>query len=387
MRDTVILTAARLLQSACGFLLSIVVIRRFGLSAAGVLTLSLIATAVMATVLALGSSAVMAQSKISVRQKNFVGLCLALCGVAINVPVSLVFGVAFGRSHIEVIEIAILSMSGAYFSHTIILSSLAVLQRNIVIVVVPAIGNLLSISVAAIVASDMLSFSAVMVVGRFLSTTAAFIGLRMSIASVGEILKFVRSGWIYLYTETASLVLDQGAFLLSSIFLTREQLGILGVCRQFVFVGDSVAWSRLLMIYPSMCAAAREVLPQALRQMVSLSMWITPVLLTGSIVAGLLIYQEPLIAIYAPVALLALVPRYVAGTYESIVRAIRDVAGLWRLMAWRVAVAPVTVLSAIWGGVAGMTVASVVIAVLTAIYAGALANRAVGASDTGATVP
>jgi hypothetical protein len=377
VRDTVILAAARLLQSACGFLLSIVVIRRFGLSAAGVLTLSLIATTVMATVLTFGSSAIMAQSKIPIEQKNFVGLCLALFGVALNLPVSLAFGFLLGRSNIEALEIVVLSMSGAYFAHTIILNSLAPIQKNIKIVVIPAIGNLLAIGVAAIAAPDMFSFAVVMVLGRFLSTATAFVTLRVAVASARDTIKLVRSGWIYLYTETTSLFLDQGAFLLTSIFLTREQLGILGVCRQFVFVGDNVAWSRLLMVYPSMCNAAREVLPRALRQMVRLSMWVTPVLMLGSIVAGLLIYQEPLVAIYAPIALLALVPSYIAGTHESILRAVRDVAGLWRLMAWRVAVVPIPILSAMWGGVTGVIVASLVVAVFTALYVRRLATLAI----------
>jgi hypothetical protein len=243
-------------------------------------------------------------------------------------------------------------------------------------VVIPALGNITSIIAAAMLADSMLSFAAIMIIVRLMSSAVAFLTLPMMAAPFRVIAGIVRDGQVYLSTETVGLVIDHGVVLLTSHLITREQFGVLGVCRQFISVGDSVGWSRLLVVYPSMCASARDVLPRVLREMRVLALATTVVLVVGSVFAGLFIYQQPIIALYAPIALLALMPRYIVNAYESILRAVGDVPGIWKLAGWRVLMGPLILVAAFLYGTLGVIVAAVITAAVTVLYSRILARRA-----------
>src|ERR1700709_2408721 len=113
---------ARVLHNLNGFLLSLVVVRRFGLSAGGSLALASTGTIVLSTLCTFGLPYVFARLDVPIRVRNFIGLLSALAGMILAAPIAATLGLIFGRSLHEAGVIFLLSMGGCYFAQTTISS-------------------------------------------------------------------------------------------------------------------------------------------------------------------------------------------------------------------------------------------------------------------------
>src|ERR1700759_1758626 len=84
--DAAVILFARMLQNANGFLLSVIIVRKFGLAAAGSLTIATIATVLLGTFCTFGLPYIFAREKADNTVRNTIGFLAWFAAIVISVP-------------------------------------------------------------------------------------------------------------------------------------------------------------------------------------------------------------------------------------------------------------------------------------------------------------
>ena len=291
---------ARVLQNLNGFLLSILIVRRFGLQGAGTLVIATIAIVVLALIGTCGLPYTLARMNIDPRQRNTVGLFACMAVVPLSLPFVGALGLIVGHSHKEALVIALLALGGPFFAQTNITNALQVLLNKPGDAIIPPIGNLLGLIVAAWVSPGFVTFAAILAAFRFAAIGCAFLRLPCRRTSFRMLITHMADGARYLIADAINLGTDQAAMLILSFILSRAQLGLLGLCRQLITVSDTPGWSQIQAFYPGMVADPARNGPL----LISRLRWIGIVsaasvaLLTAPL--GLWIYRAPGFLVLAP---------------------------------------------------------------------------------------
>src|SRR5271156_722504 len=106
-RDAALVLIARLLQNANGFLLSVLIVRRFGLASAGTLTVATTAVVVLSLLGTFGLTYGLARLPITDREKNALGAFGCLVVLPLSLPVVIGLGLAAGHSSREAAAITL----------------------------------------------------------------------------------------------------------------------------------------------------------------------------------------------------------------------------------------------------------------------------------------
>ena len=166
--------------------------------------------------------------------------------------------------------------------------------------IIPPIGNLLGLIVAAWVSPGFVTFAAILAAFRFAAIGCAFLRLPCRRTSFRMLITHMADGARYLIADAINLGTDQAAMLILSFILSRAQLGLLGLCRQLITVSDTPGWSQIQAFYPGMVADPARNGPL----LISRLRWIGIVsaasvaLLTAPL--GLWIYRAPGFLVLAP---------------------------------------------------------------------------------------
>lgn len=351
-------TIARLMQNGLGFLLSIIVLHRFGMDGVGTLTIASVGVVVQATMLNFGMPYVLAKSPLAGGQRNAVGLCAALLALLLSLPLSAGLGLVFGHSRDEAYAIMLLAIGGSYFAHTSIADALLVLENKTSRVVFGPLGSLCGMLCGAFFSDSLATFASALAIGRLVGIALLFSGIAYrwcGLAAVGE---HLRRGVRFLVPDTLGLVAEQMAVLLVTPFATRAELGQFGLCRQFLTVAETPLWSRLVVWYPRLCADPS--LLHGLRWQMFLRGLLTAAVLM--VVAPLLawqVYRAPDVAWLAPLFLCCVPFRYISGPIEIGLRARDALASVNRLVLLRCALVLLVPLGLHLGRVQGIAMALV----------------------------
>src|SRR5664279_6611246 len=126
-RDAGLVLFGRVLQNINGFLLSVLIVRRFGLAAAGTLAVATIAAVIIALLGTFGLIYVFARSDAPTPVKNGLGFTAALLVVPLGLPFVVALGLVAGHNLEEAAVIAALSLGGCFFAQTNIANALQVI--------------------------------------------------------------------------------------------------------------------------------------------------------------------------------------------------------------------------------------------------------------------
>jgi O-antigen/teichoic acid export membrane protein len=176
-REASLVLLARVLQNVNGFLLSILIVRQFGLAAAGTLAVATVATVVIANLGTFGFTYVFARIDAPAPVKNALGFTAALVVVPLSLPFVVALGLIAGHSLEEAAVIAVLSLGGCYFAQTNIASALQVLQGRAKQSIIPPAANLVGLIAAGLFGSSYLFFALILAAFRFVGTLSAFLCL------------------------------------------------------------------------------------------------------------------------------------------------------------------------------------------------------------------
>ena len=357
--------AARLLQNANGFVLSIMLTRKFGLQAVGTLTISSSATVVLGTLCTFGLPFVFAHAKHSMCMRNMIGLVMSCAAILLSVPVCIAFGMIFGTDRSDAIAIIFLSMAGPFFAQTAIANALLVLQSGAGHVLWSPLGNLIGLIAGYVLTDDFPTFCMILAAFRFGGSFATFGTLRMERASTGAFAAHLRSGVRFLGADTLNLIAEQATIVAASGILTRESLGLFGLSRQLITVSDTPASSSAVVWYPRACEHPAETFAALQRHLLALGVMCAITLSVLSVPIGFWVYNLPEFAWLAPLLMVCVPFRYLSYAYEVTIRALNSMAALRTLTIVRCIVAVVPpcgmLVAGLFGGIIGV-IAQVVVA-------------------------
>jgi O-antigen/teichoic acid export membrane protein len=372
--DSGILLLSRIVQNGLGFALSLAIVRKFGVAGVGSLTVASVGIVLQATVLTFGMHYVLAQSELTLQQRNRLSAVLCLVAFSISVPISGAMGLCFGRDADESLVISLLCLAGPYFAQTSVAESLLVLQGRLPRIALSTAGHLLGLGFAYLATDSFAMFAASLAAGRILGVALIYVGLPMEACSTRALWSHLRHGSKFVFPDAMGLVADQLSIAVVSGLTNRAELGVFGLCRQLLTVGDTPLYSRLVASYPKVC-----------RDLGSLRQLESQMLVRGLAAGALLAALAPVLAIFVygtrdlawmgPLMMLCVPLRYAASTAELGLRAAGEIAAVQRLNLARIGLVCLLPIGIHFAGLAGVGIAFVVQTCAVALLARRFASR------------
>ncbi len=358
-REAGLVLMSRILQNLNGFLLSIIIVRRFGLEAAGTLALATTMVALLALLGTFGLMYTFARTDAPLPVKNGIGFTAALVVVPLSLPLLLAFAAMTGRNNEEARVIVLLALAGPYFAQASVVNALQILGGRPAEAIIPPMANFVGLMLAAIIAPDFVRFALILCVCRFLGTYLAFFILPRDGVGLRLFWKHVKEGMVFLTADFINFSTDQLSVFFVSYILDRADLGLFGLCRQMLTVSDTPAWTLMQAKYPGLVAAPRRSLESLRGLMLRLGGIAMVAVVALSVFLGVFVYHSPRFAILAPVLLTSVPLRYLLLLYDAYLRAIGAIMETNRVSLIRAVLAILIIPGGIWlfgvfGGVIGM---------------------------------
>jgi len=319
---TNLILAARVLQNVNGFLLSVLIVRHFGLDAAGTMAVATIPIVIIALLGTFGLTYTLAQTSLPVPQRNTLGFVSGLFLIPLTLLALVPFAVAVGHSATEMLAIVLLGMAGPFFAHTNITGALQVLKARAAEAILLPIGNLAGLIVGAMTAHSLSVFALVLVLFRTAAMLVAFLRLPLAPLPGPEIFAHLRNSIRYVTADAINIGSDQLTILAASYLMDRKSLGLLGLCRQLLTASDTPGWSQMQAAYPAAVANPEKTFPALKRRMLKTGIGLGAVVSLGAVVLGLWIYHVPRFALFGPLLLTSVPLRYLLVVYDVRLRAL-----------------------------------------------------------------
>ncbi len=358
-REAGLVLSGRILQNVNGFLLSVLIVRRFGLAAAGTLAVATVATVIIAIVGTFGLTYVFARSNAPIQVKNGLGFVAALAIVPFSLPFIIALGLIAGHSPEEAATITILSLGGCFFAQTNIANALQVLQGRARKSIIPPAANLVGLLAAAAFGGSYLVFASILAAFRFAGTLGAFLCLERARIDLRVFWANVRVGAHFLTADILNLGSEQLTVLLASFLMSRSDLGVFGLCRQMLTVSDTPGWSQVQAKYPLIVSNPPETVGELKRTMPRLGAICGAGVAALTVPLGWFVYRSPQFMMLAPLLLASVPLRYLLTVYDVALRAVGAIMATNRVSLIRAALALILIPGGAWlGGAAGAILAT-----------------------------
>lgn len=368
--DALWLVIGRFAQMGNGFLLSIVLVRQFGLASVGTYTIAAMAVMAASLVCTLGQIHNLPRSGLSVGQSSFVSLISTLLSTPIAAAAIALLAFLMANSPEEFWEIVIFGTSGIFMAQMSIAGMLLVMRGSAFLTVVGPMLGTIGIVAGGFLAASPLEFAIYVTGSRFAANIVIYSIIGFEVVSFARVLTEMRKGLNYLATDAILTANDQIATILMATLLTREDMGIWGITRQLLIAADTPSWSMVQAKYPRMVESPHEVSASLSRRIFLMSGVVALAGMAGSFGLGYWVYHVDMLGMVMAIILLGTPARYQQNLDEQLLRAI----GSSRLCAQLAAIRlPVSVLFAavaayywgIWGAAVSLTITSLV---LVAVY-------------------
>jgi O-antigen/teichoic acid export membrane protein len=358
-REAGLVLIGRVLQNLNGFVLSVLIVRQFGIAAAGTLAVATIATVVITVLGTFGLIYVFPRIDVPEPVRNALGFTAALVVIPLGLPVAILLGVVAGRTFEEAAVIASLSLGGCFFAQTNIVNALQVLHGRAWRSIIPPLGNFIGLIAAAIFGSSYLAFALILAGFRFAGTLTAFLCLQRARITLSFFWGHVRTGAHFLTADILNLGSDQLTILIVSFLMSRADLGVFGLCRQMLTVSDTPGWSKVQSKYPVIVSDRQKTVAELLRIMPRLGAYFGAAAAALTVPLGLFVYHSWKFMVLAPLLLLSVPLRYLLTVYDVALRAAGAIAVTNRISLLRGVLAVMIIPAGAWlGGAPGAVIAT-----------------------------
>lgn len=345
------LLVARALQIATSFVVSVAVVWAHGLEGAGSLALSALPAALGGHMVTLGLQSALPRARMSPRAGATVGLVVSIAMSIAIVPLIVLYAAQLAHSWEEAVAIAALATAGALGGQNNVAQILYVMQgRQIAAPIMPMV-YLAGIGVAIVVSGTLSGFALTLLGARVAACVLGFAPIGYERVTPSQIWRTVSESVRFTFLDVAGLLAEQLPIVLLSGILTRAELGVIGLLRQFLTVADTPGFTLVFNNYPKLVDGAEGLLPRLAKQNERLSWFAALGTFCAASMAAVLVYGLPILVAALPVMLLALPSRYIANFCGQAFRA----AGMIRQCVWlaaaniAVSIPLFTGLATIWG--------------------------------------
>jgi len=368
-KDGGCLLLGKIIQMGNGFLVSVYLVKTFGLGAVGTYTIASIATSAIAFICSFGLSNSMPRDNFSNAQRNTISL--AILTLAVPLAALLIGGYAWmmGHDFQEITEIAVFSAAGDLFAQSNIVNTLLLLQGRTRLSVVPPLLNCAGILLGMVSAETLFQFGMMFIASRLLGNVLLFINMQYEPVGWSVILQQAKKGAKFLPMDLMSQFSEQLVSFMLAILLPRTELGIFGLCRQVVYAAITPGWSHVDASYPQFVSSRLENADSVKKQNRALSNLATVLVICGSFVLGIFVYKIPQFWFMCILLAFSIPSRYLGYFYDKILRSAGQVKTCNYVTFARIclsmAIFPIFVLSfQLWGAILGWVLLSLLSLIL-----------------------
>jgi hypothetical protein len=330
------LFVARALQLASGFAISVILVWHFGLPAAGTYALASLPGAVANFFCALGLGSALPKLLVSNPQRATIGLLTTFATYPIIAACCFAYGLLEGRNPGDGVLIALLAFGAGVLGQITVQQCLYVLQRRAAWAPVASLVQFLGIAAAA-TCPNFESFAIVLTASRVLSCVAGFVPLSYGSVSLSMLRRGIVGGLRFVPLDLALMFSEVLPIAFMPIFLTRAEIGMLGLARQFVTVADTPGWSYVQANYPALVADIHGNGPGVARWNNVLALGTIAGVGLVAITMALAVYNVPSL-IPVLIAMLVVMPaRYAGYFYDQTLRATGKVLDCTKLALVKIA--------------------------------------------------
>jgi O-antigen/teichoic acid export membrane protein len=362
-RGSLLLLIGRGVQLANGLLLSIVLVRRFGLETVGAFAIGIAAVNILATVCALGMSAYLPRLKQSHAQSCFAALLLFGAQLPLIVPLLALYayGQAEGAEDGQIIFVV--ALSGFFIGLQNLGMMLSIMIRRFHPGLIAPLCETAGLLVGWLVCESALALALMLLGARVVSVLIIWGGFRFEALPLRRVAGIGRDGVRWLAPDVLGLLAEQSTPLVLAAFVSRGELGVFRLCQQLLMAADSPCWTFVQSKYPQMVDSGAAVVATVHRQLRRMALWVAVALAAGAALLAYVFFHVPQVAPLMLILAAALRWRYMNYLFGQALRARGRVAAVTWLGAAKLAVAltlitTATWMAGVWGAVAALATTS-----------------------------
>lgn len=352
------LVLVKALSSATSLLISVLVVRLFGLDAAGTLAIAMFSWSLLTPLASMGLQSSLPRSGLSVGQNGTIAIGWSLAQVPLIALLAIVYAMFVAARGTETWIVALLAFGSSFNGFRTVLMALLVMENRASAAIAPTVATAVAIGFGAWRATTLLEFTG-SVVGAW-ALGHVWLAFRVPTARVSlqTAIREAREGARYLPADVLNAAGDETGPILLARLLSREAIGLLGLARQFVRMAELLAWSLGQSWYIRM-VNDRSLEAQLLRAVRAVGMCVAPAAIAASAGFAFLLYRLPILLPLSAILIASVPSRYALVLFDLILRA-RGRADLctklscWKLIASLVTVPVLGVLVGVWGATVGL---------------------------------
>lgn len=293
----------------------------FGLSAAGVYALASFPAAAASLVSTLGFANALPRLPLRDGERAAIALTAWLLVLPALAIACIVYGAALGRDGGEAETIALFAWGGGLLGQLGTQQMLLVLEGKTRWAPLASAVHLAGIS-AAVLMPDLNRFALVLTATRLLGVLLGFAPLSFARFRRDQIATAVREGARFVPLDLIAMTSEMASVPILAIFLSRAELGLFGIARQFVTVADTPGWSYVQANYPMMVSDVSAVAADVAHRNEMIAWWTAGAVIPVASVMALAIYHLPALVAVVPITLLPLPARYMNNFCDQALRAV-----------------------------------------------------------------
>lgn len=362
-RDGSLLLLARMVQMANGFILSVLLVRMFGLPAVGTYTIAAVAISALSLLCALGLPYSLPRETLSERERNTVAACWAVLIFPVAVLGVMLFAWAMARHPGEWMEITLFGLGGYFFGQTNVLNVLFVLQQRTRQAIVPPVMASAGMIAGIVFSKSLTEFAAILLLARACASIWLFARMKYRRVRFKNILLCGISGFKYSPMDFIGMLSEQTGPLVLAGIVTRAQLGLYGLCLKCLSSSDAPGWSVVQAYYPEL-VKTRAAAPAARSRLIKLSLLVGLIVIPAAFLLGRYVYRVPEFALMMTALAFSVPSRYLENFYDqtlraaghirigtrlAIIRLLLSILFIW-LLAW---------IFGLWGAIFGLIMVAV----------------------------
>jgi len=360
-----LLLAGRAVQLCNGLLLSIILVRRFGLETVGAFAIGIAAVNILANVCPLGLHAYLPRVKQSHGQSCFAGLVLFLAQLPAVVGLLVVYAWTQAHDPLEQRIIFLSALSGYFIGLANLGMMLSIMTQRFYPGLVAPLCETIGLLAGSLIARTPDGLAVSLLLSRITSVGIIWLGFRLEPIGLGRILEIAGSGVRYLAPDVLALLSEQCAPLLLAQFVSRGELGVFRLCQQLLMAADSPGWTFVQSKYPQMVEGSAEFVDEVHRQVRRIGLTASIVCLLGSALLALCFFHTPVVALLMTMLSACLVWRYENYLFGQALRAagrvrILTALGFAKLLGALVFFYLATARAGLWGAVFALASLSVI---------------------------
>jgi len=321
-REGNFLLIGRFVQIINGFTISVYLVKGFGLGAMGTYTIASIATTIISLVCLLGLNYFLPKTKLSDPERNYLSMVLSAITFPFAIILVLLFALALGENLSDITTIILFSIAGFFYGQSNILNSILILQKRTILCLIPPSFTFIGIIWGVVAGENVNQLALAILLSRFLGNLILIFSLKYKPVSFQEIFLISKKSIKFLPMDFLGIISEQSVSFIMAILLTREDLGILGLCRQLVYAASMPGWSLIDSKYPKLVSSCSDIAESLKEKNHFLSKYMILAVILSSGILGVFIYEIPQFWPMCSLLALTMPARYLGNFYDKVIRAV-----------------------------------------------------------------